>query len=215
MEACAWCMRPVFAVVVPVRCASSANGMAGPPRSRARSACCCIHLPLVQPRCGFAGLEPQRTPASLHAACATAMHRGQPVTSCRRFAAHRRRDPLSGAALALAPLMGRAVGSQCAPAHHWSRHDQALRHPRKPCGFARVGDDLTPHLPVQRFRRNDPKPELLWLSTMRTCPILSTERKVSWKSRSSSDILFLRVGERRLRRETILPAGTLLARGKG
>jgi hypothetical protein len=43
MGAYAWCMRPAFAVVGPVRCASSANGRAVPPGSRARSACCYIH----------------------------------------------------------------------------------------------------------------------------------------------------------------------------
>ena len=36
MGACGWCMQPAFATVVPVRCVSSANGMAAPPRSRAR-----------------------------------------------------------------------------------------------------------------------------------------------------------------------------------
>jgi hypothetical protein len=36
MEACAWSMREVTAVVVPVPCASSVNGMAGQRQSRAR-----------------------------------------------------------------------------------------------------------------------------------------------------------------------------------
>jgi hypothetical protein len=45
------CMEPAFTVVVPVRCASSVNGKAAPPKSRARSACCCIRSPLVLPRC--------------------------------------------------------------------------------------------------------------------------------------------------------------------
>ena len=42
MAVCAWCMEPASAVVVPAHCASSANGRAAPPRSRARSVCCCI-----------------------------------------------------------------------------------------------------------------------------------------------------------------------------
>ena len=36
MAVCVWCMRPAFAVVARVRCASSVNGMAARPRSRAR-----------------------------------------------------------------------------------------------------------------------------------------------------------------------------------
>ena len=40
--ACGWCMPPAFAVVVPVSCVSSANGMGAPPKSRARSVCSCI-----------------------------------------------------------------------------------------------------------------------------------------------------------------------------
>ena len=35
-EVCAWCMGPAFAVAAPVRCESSVNGMAVPPKSRAR-----------------------------------------------------------------------------------------------------------------------------------------------------------------------------------
>ncbi len=36
MAACAWCMRPAFAIAAPALCASSVNGMAARPRSRAR-----------------------------------------------------------------------------------------------------------------------------------------------------------------------------------
>ncbi|GHO90089.1 hypothetical protein KSF_001370 [Reticulibacter mediterranei] len=36
MAACAWCMEPAFAVVVPVRCANSVNGMALQRQSRAK-----------------------------------------------------------------------------------------------------------------------------------------------------------------------------------
>jgi hypothetical protein len=36
MGACAWCMRPASASVARVPCANSANGKAGPPKSRAR-----------------------------------------------------------------------------------------------------------------------------------------------------------------------------------
>ena len=51
MAACVWCMAPAFAVVVPVHCAHSASGMAAPPQSRARSACCCIRSRWGLPRC--------------------------------------------------------------------------------------------------------------------------------------------------------------------
>jgi len=42
MAACVWCMPPAFAVAAPVRCVSSASGMAAPPRNRARSVSCRI-----------------------------------------------------------------------------------------------------------------------------------------------------------------------------
>ena len=42
MEACGWCMQPAFSAVAPVNCVSSASGMGAPPKSRARSVCCCI-----------------------------------------------------------------------------------------------------------------------------------------------------------------------------
>jgi hypothetical protein len=58
MGACGWCMQPAFATVVPVRCVSSANGMAAPPRSRARSAYSCIRSWLLQsPFFGRIGAE--------------------------------------------------------------------------------------------------------------------------------------------------------------
>ena len=98
----------------------------------------------------LAGLESQRPPTRLSAAHATATHRGEPIAS-RRFATHRGRDPLPCAARALAPLVGRAVGSQCASSNRRSRHDQAFRHPRKLCCLARVGDGLTPRFPATEF----------------------------------------------------------------
>ena len=58
MGACAWCMEPASAVVVPVPCASSANGMAGQRQSRARSVCCCIRWWSALPRSsGVTGVE--------------------------------------------------------------------------------------------------------------------------------------------------------------
>jgi hypothetical protein len=40
--ACVSCMEPAFAIVAPAHYASSVNGTAAPPKSHARSACCCI-----------------------------------------------------------------------------------------------------------------------------------------------------------------------------
>ncbi|WP_246035672.1 hypothetical protein [Dictyobacter kobayashii] len=50
MAACVWCMQPASGVVVLAPCANSVNGRGMPRRSRARSACCCIRLPLVPHR---------------------------------------------------------------------------------------------------------------------------------------------------------------------
>ena len=46
MGACAWCMEPAFAVVVPVHCESLASGMALLQQSRARSVSSSIPSPL-------------------------------------------------------------------------------------------------------------------------------------------------------------------------
>ena len=95
----------------------------------------------------LARLEPERTPARLHAARAIPTHRGQPVAS-RRLARRCGRDPVPCAASALASLEARAAGSQWASSNRWSRHDQALRPPGTLCYLARVGNGLTPHLPT-------------------------------------------------------------------
>jgi len=143
MEACAWCMRPASAVVVPVRCASSVNGMATPPQSRARSACCCILSRLVLPRCGYAGLEPERPPARLYAARATPTHRGEPAACCRRFARQSGSDPVPRTTGAFSSLLASAAGSQCSCFNIWASDDQTIWCPRKLCHLARFGDGLT------------------------------------------------------------------------
>lgn len=96
-------------------------------------------------------LEPQRTPARLYPAGATPTHRDELASSHRRFVTPSRRDPVPCAASALAPLMGRAAGSQCASSNSRSRHDQALRHPSHLCCIARVGGGLTPPFPAVSF----------------------------------------------------------------
>src|SRR6266702_58372 len=57
---CAWCTQPVFTAAVPVRCVSSANGMAAPPRSRAREESSCIRSLLLQ-SLFFGRIEAERT----------------------------------------------------------------------------------------------------------------------------------------------------------
>jgi hypothetical protein len=98
----------------------------------------------------LAGLESQRPPTRLSAAHATATHRGEPIAS-RRFATHRGRDPLPCAARALAPLLGRAVGSQCASSNRRSRHDQADRASQKALLPRSGWRRLNPALPGHRI----------------------------------------------------------------
>ncbi len=50
MGVCVWSMRPAFVGAARVRCASSVNGRAARQQSRAKSASCCIRLPLVRLR---------------------------------------------------------------------------------------------------------------------------------------------------------------------
>lgn len=99
----------------------------------------------------LARLEPPRTSACLYPACATPAHGSEPVASCCRFASQRGGNPLPCPASALAPLLAGVAGSQCASSNRWSRHDQALWHPSIFCGFARVGDGLTPSLSATKF----------------------------------------------------------------
>ncbi len=91
----------------------------------------------------LARLEPQNTPACLHAARAPPAPGDEPVVTGRRFATHRRRDPLSRPTRALSSRLARAAGSQCSRFHRWASHDPAVRRPSSLCRLARVGDGLT------------------------------------------------------------------------
>jgi len=71
MAVCAWCMRPASAVVVPVRCVSSVNGMALRRQNRARSVCCCIRSRWVLPRCSGAIGAVESTGALVSSSCDT------------------------------------------------------------------------------------------------------------------------------------------------
>ena len=143
MAACAWCMAPAFTVVVPVRCASSVNGMAVRRQSRAREVGCCIRSRWVQPHCGFALLPPESPPARLSATGATPTHRGEPAASCRRFVRQSGRDPVSPTTRALSSLLAGAAGSQCSCFNIWASDDQTVWCPRKLCHLARVGNGLS------------------------------------------------------------------------
>jgi hypothetical protein len=143
-------MERASAVVVPVRNGSSASGWAATPRSRARSVCCCIRFAPVLHHCGFARLEPQRTSACLYPARAAPTPRRAPAAS-RRFATHHGRDPLPGAACALAPLVGRAARSQCAHGNFWASSDQVIRLPSRLCHLTRFRSGLTSRFPADRL----------------------------------------------------------------
>ena len=104
----------------------------------------CAAAPAAGGSCtaALARLEPQNPPTRLHAAGATATHRGQPLAS-RCFATCHGRDLLPCTARTLASLMGRAARAQYASCNGWPGHDQAVRYPRHLCRRARVGDGLT------------------------------------------------------------------------
>ena len=108
MEACVWYMEPASAVAARVRCANSGE-CAWQRASRAAPGECAsrIHSSSALPRCGFARLEPKRTPARLYAARATPTHRGEPTASCLRAASHSECDPVPRAASAFSSLPGR------------------------------------------------------------------------------------------------------------
>jgi hypothetical protein len=140
---CACSTAPESAIVAAAQSVCSVSGTGKPPRSHVESVSCCIHSRLVPARCGFAGLEPERAPARLHAARAIPTYRGEPAACRRSFATPSRRAPFPRTASARSPLVGRAAGSQCASSNGWSSHDQAVRHPRTLCHLARAGDSLT------------------------------------------------------------------------
>ena len=142
-EACASCMEPASAGVVPVRCASSASGKALPQQSHARSASCCILSRLALPRCGYARLEPQNAPARLYAARAIPTHRSEPGTSRHRSITPSGCDPVPCAARALASLVGRAACSQRARSNRKPSDDQVVRRSRSLCLLARLSNGFT------------------------------------------------------------------------
>ena len=74
-EVYAWSMRPVFATAVPALCANSVNGMAAPPRSRARSASSCIRSRWVLPHCSGATGAAESTGAPACSSCDTNVSR--------------------------------------------------------------------------------------------------------------------------------------------
>lgn len=144
MAVCASSTAPGSSIVAAALCASSVSGMGKQPRSRVGSVSCSIRSGLVPRRCGYAGLEPQRTPARLYAARATPTHRGEPAASRRSLVTQRRSDPFPRAACPCSPLVGRAVRSQRTSPNSESGDDQTVRRPRRLCHLTRVGDGLTP-----------------------------------------------------------------------
>lgn len=85
----------------------------------------------------LARLEPQNTPACLHAARAPPAPGDEPVATCRHFATHRVRDPVSRTTCAVSFRLSSAAGSQCSRFHSWASHDPIVRHPSSLCRLAR------------------------------------------------------------------------------
>jgi len=142
MAACAWCMRPASAVAVPARCVSSVSGRAKPPRSRARSASCCIHwLSGMRHFSGVTGVV--GPPTSLHPAPARSVRRGPGRASYFCQPGSRVCVPFPSRACPLSALLGRATGSQCTSRNFWTGDDPTVRCPRARCNLARIGNRLT------------------------------------------------------------------------
>ena len=142
-----WSQHPQLSSLSAARAMSMAgrqNLEAAPGQCAAASA---LHWPLPT---ALARLESQRTSACLYPARAAPTPRSEPVAS-RRFATPRERDPLPGATCALAPLVGRAARSQCAPGNFWTSRDQVVRHPSRLCHLTRFRDSLTLRFSADRL----------------------------------------------------------------
>ena len=92
----------------------------------------------------LAGLESERPPARLYAACAAPTHRGEPAVSRYDFVTQHRNDPFPRAACPCSPLVGRTLRSQRTSPNSQSGDDQIVRRPRRLCHLARFGNGLTP-----------------------------------------------------------------------
>ena len=127
----------------------------------------------------LARLEPESTSARLYAARATPTPRGEPAASRRRFATHRGCDPFPRAARALAPLVGRAAGSQCARSNSWASDDQSCSASQKALP------------PRSVWRRLNIRLDSRWLPSSRTSLLLRVEPHglFSWLVLTSSSLL--------------------------
>ena len=144
MAVCAFSTAPVFSIVAAAQSVRSVSGTGKPPQSRVGSVSYSIRSGSVPRRCGFAGLESQRTSARLYATCAAPTHRGEPAASRCTFVTQPRSDPVPRAAGPCSPLVGRALRSQRTSPNSESGDDQTVRRPRRLCHLARFGDGVTP-----------------------------------------------------------------------
>lgn len=98
----------------------------------------------------LARLDPQRTSACLYPAhAAPTPRRASAASLC--FATQHGRDPLPGAACALAPLVGRAARSQCAHGNFWASSDHVVWHPSRLCYLTRFRCGVTSRFPADRL----------------------------------------------------------------
>lgn len=97
-----------------------------------------------------ARLESQRTSACLHPTRAAPTPRRAPAASLG-FASHHGRNPLPGAACALAPLVGRAARSQCAHGNRWASSDHVVWHPNRFCHLTRFRGGVTSRFRADRL----------------------------------------------------------------
>ena len=143
MAVCASSTAPGSAIAAAAQSVCSVSGTGKQPRSRVGEVACSIRSGLVPRLCGYAGLEPESTPARMSAARATPTHRGEPATVHHSFARPSGSDPFPRAVCPHSPPVARAVGSQCARSNDWSDHDQTVRHPNDLCRLTRSGDAVT------------------------------------------------------------------------
>ncbi len=139
MGACAWSMRPASAVVVPVPCANSVNGMAALPPSRALVSVLLHPLVVGSAPLRLSRLEPSVLPTCVYTAAAPSMCRGRGRASHLRQPSCQACAPFPCPACTLSALVGRTAGSQCAPLNGCSGDDQTVRRPSSLCYLAWPG----------------------------------------------------------------------------
>ena len=110
MEACAWCMRPALAGVVPALCARSVNGMAVRPPSRAFVSVLLHPLVVGSKPLRLSGLESEASPTGVHPVAAPSMRHRRDRTSHHDSPHRHACAPFPCAVGALSADVSRAAG---------------------------------------------------------------------------------------------------------